>query len=72
MLRTANIDNLDPRRQFDINFIQFLQNLLKKSHQLIVVGDFNETKNCSKLFQTMYNLGLKDMVFSRHNNIPKF
>ena len=72
MLRTANIDNLDPRRQFDINFIQFLQNLLKKSHQLIVVGDFNETKNRSKLFQTMHNLGLKDMVFSRHNNIPKF
>ena len=36
------------------------------------MGDFNETKKRSKLFQSLYNLGMVDMVFARHGDIPPF
>ena len=72
MLRQENIDNPDPRKQFDIDFIDFITTLQDQSHRMIIVGDFNETRTRSKLFQSLYQLGLQDMVYSRHNDVPQF
>ena len=72
MLRTEKIDNPDPRTQFDKDFLIFIRQLQQQSHRLIIVGDFNETRNRSKLFQSLHHMGLRDMVLSRHANIPNF
>ena len=71
MLRQENKDFPDPRRQFDSDLIDFIEELQEKSHRIIIVGDFNETRNRSKLFQTLHSMGLKDMIYSRHTNIPQ-
>ena len=70
MLRQQNIERLDPRQQFDNDLINFIEQLQQKSNRIIVVGDFNETQQRSKLFQTLQRMGLKDMIFSRHDNVP--
>ena len=72
MLRALNIPQPEPRRQFDEDFVHFLQQLREKSHRLIVLGDFNEPNNQSKLLQEIRRMGLVDMVSSRHYNIPSF
>ena len=71
MLRHENKDSPDPRRQFDSDLIDFIEELQEKCHRIIIVGDFNETRNRSKLFQTLHSMGLKDMIYSCHNNIPQ-
>ena len=72
MLRQSDIDHPDPRKQFDDDFLKFIRQLQLQSHRIIIIGDFNETRNRSKLFQSLSSLGLQDMVFSRHENIPPF
>ena len=72
MMREEQVDYPEPRKQFDDDLLDFLQQLQHHSHRLIIVGDFNETRTHSKLFQNLYSMGLRDMVQSRHTNIPKF
>ena len=72
MLRTEKTDNPDPCKQFDNNFLAIAQHLQQKSHRLIIVGDYNETRNRSTLFQSLHHMGLRYMVLSRHDNIPHF
>ena len=51
MLRTLNVDQPEPRQQFDDDFLKFIREIQEQSNQLIIVGDFNEPNNQSKLLQ---------------------
>ena len=72
ILRNKGIRNPNPRKQFDIDLTKMIASIMEKGHQVILFGDFNETKDQSDLFQSLYNLGLRDMVDNRHRNLPKF
>ena len=72
MLRKETTENPNPRKKFDSDFIAFVQSLQEKSHRIIIVGDFNETRNRSTLFQALHLMGLRDMILARHDNIPPF
>ena len=72
MMRQEEIERPEPRQQFDEDFLKFIKSLQEKAHRLIIVGDFNETKKQSKLLRELRNMGLIDVVSSRHANIPPF
>ena len=72
MLRAKNIEYPNPRQEFNKDFIAFVEELQSKSHRIIIVGDFNETRESSTLLQSLYHMGIRDMVASRHTNMPPF
>ena len=62
LLRSKGSTNPQPREQFDADLINFLATIQQQQHRIVLTGDFNEWKENSKLFQTLYNMGLWDMI----------
>ena len=58
MLRAKNIEYPNPRQEFNKDFIAFVEELQSKSHRIIIVGDFNETRESSTLLQSLYHMGI--------------
>ena len=72
MMRNEDMEQPEPRKQFDEDFVKFIQSLQEKAHRMIIVGDFNETRNKSKLLRELQSMGLIDVISSRHANTPPF
>lgn len=72
MMRMENIQKPEPRQKFDTDLIDFIGLLQDKAHRIIVLGDFNETFQHSKLLHSLRNMGLVDTILSRHTNTPPF
>ena len=72
ILRGQGQQNPKPRQQFDDDLITFLSKITQDGNQIILVGDFNDIKNNSKLFPRLYSIGLRDMINDRHSNLPPF
>ena len=72
ILRANGIRSPNPRSQFDQDLLEFVQQILSEGHRIIIIGDFNENRENSSLMQQLYQLGLRDTIFDRHNNLPKF
>ena len=71
-LRSRGDPNPNPRNQFDNDFLKFVESIQQQHHRIIIVGDFNESIQKSKLLQKLRTYGLKDMIHDRHHNMPKF
>ena len=72
ILRGKGHNTPQPRKQFDDDLIKFLSQIQGEGHQIILVGDFNDHKNNSRLFPRLYSLGLRDMINDRHTNLPTY
>ena len=72
LLRRQGCIDPKPREQFDTDLTSFLTSIQQQQHRIVLIGDFNERKEKSKLFQTLYNMGLRDMICDRHQQLPAF
>ena len=72
ILRANGILSPNPRSQFDQDLLEFAQSILSEGHRIVIIGDFNETREKSTLIQELYQLGLRDAIYDRHNLIPRF
>ena len=72
ILQNNGHNNPSPPKQFDKGLLHFLRTIQQKQHRIILLGDFNENKEQSKLFQSLYNMGLRDMIHDHHQSLPHF
>ena len=72
ILRTNGQTIPNPRKQFDKDLLQFLRKIQEQEDRIILVGDFNEKKEKSPLFQSLYRMGLRDAIADHHQQLPSF
>ena len=72
MMRMEDIVKPEPLQQFDTDLTNFIASLQDKAHRVIVLGDFNETHQSSKVLDSLRNMGLVDTILSWHSNTPPF